>query len=687
MGSNGRILLVDDDPMLLALMRRRLGDRGFDVVSCSDGTSAIAQVRDHPGDFDLVLMDVMMPGVDGIDALREIRGLFPAARLPVVMLTARDDQETTLRALRAGANDYVTKPPDLEILLARVAVQLQLADAQEALRASEERYSLAAEGSNDGLWDWQPDADRFTASTPWWSALGLTDPGTGSLNLWLRRVHPEDTSRVEEALSAHLLGKTPRLRVEHRLRTADDGWRWVLVRGTSRRDLTGRAVRMAGSITDLSEQRLHDPNTGLPLRDLLLDRVQASLERQGQDGNTSVLAVRLNGLEAVARAYGPALLEAAIAEAARRLREAPESVPGVLLRGAGHVTPAELALVVFCRREEDAVRLARRLDASLGAPVTVGGHAVRLRPTVGVAISHPSEAKDANTLLERATAASEQSDAGATSTPILYDPDRHSVACRRLELEADLATALRRGELHVEYQPVVQLPHGAVVGVEALARWTHPERGRIPPDEFVPIAEESGLIGTLGAFVLYTACAQAADWLAAGHPLDMAVNVSALEVTDPEWLPRLETVLAMSGLPPERLIIELTEGVFLDEPEAASVTLDAVRALGVRVSLDDFGTGFASLSYLRSLPFDTLKIDRSFVAGLPGDEDGRVLVEAVLEIARRFELDVVAEGVETQPQAALLASMGCGLAQGWHFGRPVPAADLIGLLSTPAEVQ
>ena len=676
----GRILLVDDDPMLLALMRRRLGDRGFEVVACSCGEEAVRRVSEEPGAFDLVLMDVMMPGISGIEALDQIRDLHPAAHLPVVMLTARDDQETTLRALRSGANDYVTKPPDLEILLARVAVQLRLSEALEALRSSEERYSLAAEGSNDALWDWQPEADRFTATSSWWASLGLADPGPGSLELWLRRVHPEDRTRVEDALDRHLEGQTTHLRIEHRLRSCDDDWRWVLVRGTSRRDPAGRAVRTAGSLTDLSEQHLHDPTTGLPLRQLLVDRIQSSLERQDTQGHTSVLVAQLDGVEAIARALGPEVRDGAVAEAASILAGTPEQVRGVLVRGAGHVTPTGLAVVCFCRKEEDAVRLARRLDQALGAPVRIAGHSLRLRPRVGVAISDPSSPRPATTLLEWATAAARQSSEGASSTPVLYDPTRHEAACRRLELEAELASALGRAELHLEYQPVVRLPAGEVVGVEALARWSHPERGRIRPDEFVAIAEESGLIGPLGAFVLQTACDQAASWLAAGRPLDLAVNVSAREVIDPDWLPRLETTLARSGLPPERLTIELTEGVFLDTPRAAGATLDAVRALGVRVALDDFGTGYSSLSYLRSLPFDTLKIDRSFVAGLPGDEDGRALVEAVLAIAHHFGLEVVAEGVETRPQADLLAQLGCELAQGWHFGRPVTADRLLELL-------
>jgi len=681
--AKSRILLVDDDPMLLALMRRRLGDRGFDVVACSSGEQAVQNIEDRPDGFDLVLMDVMMPGISGIEALARIRDVHPAACLPVIMLTAREDQETTLEALRSGANDYVTKPPDLEILLARVAVQLQLVEALEALRSSEERYSLAAEGSYDALWDWQPDADRFAASAAWWAALGLADPGPGSLDLWLRRVHPEDRNRVEDALARHLDGQTTRLRIEHRLRTCDDDWRWVLVRGTSRRDSGGRAARMAGSLTDLSEQRLHDPTTGLPLRELLVDRVEASLERKARDGHTAVLSVQFKGLEGIARAWGPTVRDQAFSEGAALLDATARELPGVALRGTGHVTPTELALVTLCRREEDAVRLARRLDEVLGAPVGVAGHSLRLRPRVGVAISDPGAPRTANELLEQAATASRQP-AGVAAAPSLYDPNRHSDACRRLVLVAELATALSRSELHLEYQPVVRLPGGEVVGVEALARWNHPERGRVGPDEFVPIAEESGLIGALGTFVLQTGCAQAAAWLAAGYPLDLAVNVSAAELIEPEWLPRLESILARSGLPPERLTIELTEGVFLDQPNSAGTTLDAVRALGVQVALDDFGTGYSSLSYLRSLPFDLLKIDRSFVAGLPDDEDGRALVEAVLAIARRFHLEVVAEGVETLPQAQLLGSLGCSLAQGWHFGRPMTADRLISTLPTPS---
>jgi PAS domain S-box-containing protein len=666
-----RVLLVDDEPMLLALTGRRLRDKGFDVETCSSGEEALRRIEGEPDRFGIVLLDVMMPGLDGIETLQQIRALDQGAYLPVVMLTARDDPQTTLRALRCGANDYVSKPPDLGILFARMNVHLRLSRALVDLRASEERYSLAAEGANDGLWDWDVVDDRFRAARRWWGTLGLSRVEEGGIALWMDRVHPDDRRRVEQALDRHLKGRMPRLRVEHRLRGANDQWRWVLVRGSCRRTDQGDAVRMAGSITDLSEGRLHDPRTGLPRRDLLVDRIRASIEAPEGGLRTAVISARLEGLEAVARAFGTGAVDGVLAEVAGRLQDAvDDGGRAVLLRGAGHVTPSELAAVVACRREEDAVRAAQRILDALSRSIVLSDKTVRARPRVGVAIADPGEDIPAVDLLDRASAALARTTEGRRRSPTLYDPERHAAVTRRLQLETDLCDALRDGSLHVEYQPVVGLPHGNAVGVEALVRWNHPERGPLPPDEFVPLAEETGLIGALGAFVLEHACDQAAAWRAAGRAVHLAVNVSALEVADPEWVPRLRTILQRSGLPPTDLIIELTEGVFVQDPETVGATLEAVRQLGVRVALDDFGTGYASLSYLRSLPFDLLKIDRSFVAGLPGSDEDAALVEGTLAMAARFGLQVVAEGVETQAQADTLAAMGCQLAQGWHFGRP-----------------
>ena len=600
MRAKSRILLVDDDPMLLALMRRRLGDRGFDVVACSSGEQAVQNIEDRPDGFDLVLMDVMMPGISGIEALARIRDVHPAACLPVIMLTAREDQETTLEALRSGANDYVTKPPDLEILLARVAVQLQLVEALEALRSSEERYSLAAEGSYDALWDWQPDADRFAASAAWWAALGLADPGPGSLDLWLRRVHPEDRNRVEDALARHLDGQTTRLRIEHRLRTCDDDWRWVLVRGTSRRDSGGRAARMAGSLTDLSEQRLHDPTTGLPLRELLVDRVEASLERKARDGHTAVLSVQFKGLEGIARAWGPTVRDQAFSEGAALLDATARELPGVALRGTGHVTPTELALVTLCRREEDAVRLARRLDEVLGAPVGVAGHSLRLRPRVGVAISDPGAPRTANELLEQAATASRQP-AGVAAAPSLYDPNRHSDACRRrARADAGLPGAEPRAQRRDLGLQGGELGHGVEDAVDALV------------DAALQVLE--GLLGALEegrqrvtALVLGRLLLS----LGAGeHVLDRLRDL-ALE----ELLAALDDV-AQRGEREEALLLllllvddlgerhgrEILAGAVVDDPHVDAtlhhvgdlVEGDVARPLGVvelavGVALDDFG--------------------------------------------------------------------------------------------------
>ena len=693
-----RIALVDDEPLTARAVERRLKSHGLCPRYLGDGAAALPELTGDDPDFDLVLLDVMMPGVDGLATLRAIRAVHSSSRLPVIMVTGRTEPEVLVTALEAGADDYVVKPPEMPVLLARIRAQLARVQTIQALKASEERYALAARGSADGLWDWDLKTGRLFISARWKELLGhdAHEELGDAPRTWLDRILPDDAGRVDRAITDHVMGGVEQLAVEHRLRRRDGTYGWVLVRGAAVRDAGGRATRIAGSLTDTSRPPLHDSLTGLPNRHLLLERMDSAIRkaRRDTDGGHALLLVHIDRLDLVAETQGLQRADELIRETAHRLggcmREYDTVLPG--LAGGGPCTSVDNALsrlggsefALFCEhvgRPSDAIRIAERVQRALAPPVEVGDGEVLAGVSIGISMGDGST--DGETLMGQARSALRRA-AGRTSGlgVALFDAGMQEEAAGRLRLEADLAGALATQGLFLEYQPIVDLSDRSVLGFEALVRWNHAVRGRLSPIEFVPLAEETGLIHQLGWWVLRDACAQAAAWQDRAPSCHLAVNVSPDQFVHPEWVPLVQQTLEQTGLAPGQLHLELTEGVLAREPETIAATLQDLRQLGVRISLDDFGTGYSSFAYLRRFAIDTLKIDRSFVSGLPDSEDDAAIARSIVAMAGQMGMDVVAEGVERADQARVLLEMGCNRAQGWHFGRPGSAEAAVGLLDT-----
>jgi predicted signal transduction protein with EAL and GGDEF domain len=321
------------------------------------------------------------------------------------------------------------------------------------------------------------------------------------------------------------------------------------------------------------------------------------------------------------------------------------------------------------------LRLGRRLLRALEQPVVLDGLEIEVRASIGVALA-PEHSTDPAALLKHADMAMYDSKT-STRGLRLYEPDLESATPRRLTLVGELRAALNNGEVEVHVQPKARLATGEVTGVESLVRWTHPELGRVSPDEFIPIAERSGLIGPLTTRVLDASLAACASWRAAGHDLGVAVNLSTRSLHDADLVDEVARLLRRHGVPAGRLTLEVTEGSVMADPARAVALLHQLRDLGVRLSVDDFGTGYSSLSYLKRLPVQEVKIDRSFITGLREQGEDVAIVRAIIDLGRHLGLDVVAEGVEDRATWDLLASLGCDLVQGWHLGRPMPAGDLV----------
>jgi diguanylate cyclase (GGDEF)-like protein/PAS domain S-box-containing protein len=546
--------------------------------------------------------------------------------------------------------------------------------AERALRVSEERYALAAAGANDGLWDWCLDTGDVYYSPRWKTMLGYAEEDIGAaVEEWLGRVHPEDRSALEAQIAAHLSGSTQHLEIEYRIRHRDGGYRWVLTRGLASRREDGRAHRIAGSQTDVTQRKvaeerlmraaLYDPLTALPNRAVFIDRLDRRLQRSRRrpERRFAVLFLDLDRFKRVNDSLGHVAGDELLVTLAARLTASLRPEDTVARLGGD-----EFAILLDEIGDlGDATRVAERVHQELRAPFEVGGQEIVATVSIGIAIDaqhykHPEDMlRDADTAMYRAKSA-------GRARHEVFDDAMHAHAVALLRLESELRHALERREFRVAYQPIVSFG-GGLIGFEALLRWLHPERGLIGPQEFIPLAEDTGLIAPIGEWVLREACCQLRRWHnrhGADRPGYVSVNLSAKQFALTDLGAQIATAVAEFGADPRHLSVEITETVLMDHAEATRRALDALRALGVAIQIDDFGTGYSALSYLQRFDIDALKLDRSFIRALVPDGDSVELVRAIVTLAKSLRIRVIAEGVETGTQWALLEGMGCDYAQG-----------------------
>jgi diguanylate cyclase (GGDEF)-like protein/PAS domain S-box-containing protein len=677
----GSVLVVDDSEANRDALSRRLVRQGFLVDVAPGGDEALTLAGSRA--FDIVLLDVEMPGMSGLEVLARLRETRSQTELPVIMVTARTQGADIVEAFRRGANDYVTKPIDFQVAVARIRTHLSHKWAVEDLRVSEERYALAARGANDGLWDWNLASNDVHWSPRWKAMLGYEESEIGvSLDEWFTRVHPEDIKRVTEEVGAHLAEGTAHYESEHRIRHRNGLFRWMLCRGAAVRDADGKVTRLAGSLTDITDAKVADVLTGLPNRLLfvdLLDRAIARTQRR-QDELFAILILGLDRFKAVSNSLGPLTADRLLVAVAGRLQLA-LSAPDSEAQPQPRVTLARLGGDEFTILLEeivdasDAVKLAERLRATLLEPFDIDGHQVFTSAAVGITVSTTGYLRPEDALQDAAIALHRAKGEAATACE-LFDPAMRERAVSRLQMETDLRNAIDRQEFEVVYQPIVALATGRISGFEALARWRHPERGLVSPVEFIPVAEDTGLIRQLGRIILVESCRRMVDWqerLGPKAPVIMCVNVSSRQLAQLDLADEIEAVMRETRLESSWLKLEITESAFITDVWAAEATLRRMQGLGVEWSLDDFGTGYSSLSYLHRLQADTVKIDRSFVSRMGGDPHGAEMVRAIVALAHNLGMDVVAEGVETTDQLAQLLAIGCEYAQGFYFSKPVSA--------------
>ena len=569
--------------------------------------------------------------------------------------------------------------------------------AERALQESEERYALAIRGANDGLWDWSLETNEVYYSHRWKAMLGFADTEIDNTpEAWLDRVHEDDLLKVKAELEAHRNDRSSHFENEHRILHKDGTYRWVLARGIAERDPAGKPYRIAGSLTDieqrktvegqLAQEALYDSLTSLPNRAFLNDLLYRAFRRtkRRRDYFFGVLFVDLDRFKVVNDTLGHAAGDKVLIEIARRLQGCLR--PGDVVARLGG--DEFLVLLDDIKDSSDTTRVAERILAALEEPVDLEGREVFITASIGIAVSE--ETLDGpEHLIRHADSAMYRAKTRGKARYEVFDLAMHQRAVNLLQLETDIRSAVQKKEFRLVYLPVVSIADERVAGFEALVRWEHPERGMVSPESFVPLAEETGLIIPLGRWILEEACRQMVEWTErypALQDLTVSVNLSAKQVQQPNLVEEVRDVVTKSGLPPERLQLEIAETVLMEDPEANLRMVSMLRDLGVLVQVDDFGTGSSSLSYLNRFRVDTLKIDRSFISqvGVPGEK--AAVVQAMITLANQLGIRVIAEGVETPLQSEKLAGFDCERAQGYLFSQPLSAEEAQVLLDAEVKV-
>ena len=690
------VLVVDDDSGGRRLTRATLKRAGFEIAEAADGVQALASIRERMPD--LILMDVSMPEMDGFTACAELRRLPGGTRVPVVMMTGLEDVKSIETAFEVGATDFITKPINWTILAHRVRYMLRASKAIDDLKQSQRRLSNAQRLAEMGDWEWDLRSGRIEASEQAWQIFGhQAYAGPVGSDTLFSNIPDEDRQTIAEAC-ATAATQGEGFEVDHRVVRDEGRTRHVHQQvEVIERLADGRPARLAGAVHDISRRKeaeeqirrlaYFDALTGLPNRLAFDEHLHKSIARAERFGHKlAVMFVDLDNFKRVNDTLGHKAGDELLRMASSRMLGTLRAHDSVT-RDSEHMHSIArlggdefIVLLTDLESSSSAAAAARRLVAALAEPQTIQGTEVFVGGSIGVAI-YPQDGADIDTLLKNADTAMYWAKEAGRGNFQFYDRAMGAQAMDRLMLESSLRRAIERNEFVLHYQPRVDVLTGEVVGAEALIRWQHPERGLLPPAQFIPLVENAGLELQVGEWVIRTVCQQIAEWIAGGlGVIQVAVNLASTHLSEAS-LPRLvERLQATHALPAGCLEVEVTESILLADTERTAAVAAELDAMGVRLSIDDFGTGYSSLSYLKRLPIHSLKIDRSFVRDLVTDPDDEAIVSAIIALAHSLKMKVVAEGVETREQLAFLRSRGCDEYQGYLTSRPVRPDEFAAML-------
>ncbi|TNE92615.1 MAG: EAL domain-containing protein [Deltaproteobacteria bacterium] len=568
--------------------------------------------------------------------------------------------------------------------------RLPLTRGRELVHLTERNpMMLAAEAASDVLWCWDVSRDAFYVSKRYREVLGLGEaPLTGTPNDWFGRVHSRQIDRIQRTVDRYIDVGEGVLDVEHQMRHGSGGWLWVSVRAALHRDARGRVRFLAGSLSDITAQKaheqrllhdaLHDALTGLPNRSFFINQLEHQLQRSRRTPNHrfSVLFLDLDRFKIINDGHGHLVGDRLLQELAKRLASVAGPDHVVARIGGDEFT----ILLVGTQGRQQVVEVARKVIEELRAPVVLDGLELFTSASVGIAMSDPNY-KRADDLLRDADTALYAAKAERGGI-VVFDAKMRRDAVSAVRLETDLRKAAERNEFEVFYQPVIDLPTGRVTGFEALVRWRHPRRGLVPPDEFLPIAEETGMVVGIDRMVMLKACRQLREWRERfpDRELSLNVNVSARHFLRPDLVRETRAILGATRVRSSDLNIEITEGALLEDAELGREVIGRLNRLGTHVCIDDFGIGWSSLSYLTRLPVQSLKIDKQFTQTMLSSDEDHKVVQAIVALAHSLNLSLTAEGIDGQGELARMRELGVQRGQGYLFAAPLQAREAEALL-------
>ncbi|MCX7154878.1 MAG: EAL domain-containing protein [Rhodocyclales bacterium] len=686
------VLIVEDTPDDALLLLRALKKAGFAPEHLRVDSAAALRDALAAGPWDIVISDYTMPGFSALQALDITKR--HDADLPFIIVSGNIGEEVAVGAMRAGAQDYLLKHslarlgPVVTREVEEAAVHRGRREAEGRLHSQQERMNDILGSLGDIVWSISLPDLRMSFISP--AAAAILDRPASELpevlEHWLEIIHPGDRDAMR-AYAGDTLCRGANS-AEFRIVRPDGEVRWLFDRARLIKNDAGHKLRIDGIASDITQHKQgqeqlyraahYDALTGLPNRKLMEIRLQQELAHAGErDAQLALLFIDFDRLKTINDSLGHNAGDIVLAELANRMR-------GVLREEdtIARIGGDEFVAILPDIRNEAAVRgILGKLTAAIAPAMAVGEHVIHSTASIGVAL-FPGHGIDGEMLLKNADVAMYAAKRAGRDAWRFYAPDMNAASGRLLALENELRGALGRGELELHYQPQVDLAcGGGICGFEALLRWRHPKRGLVSPADFIPLAEETGLIVPIGEWVLREACRQARIWTGQFNPaLRMAVNLSARQFAHVGLVESVAAALADSGLPAANLELELTESLVMQEPQKSAAILAELKAMGITLAMDDFGTGYSSLSYLNRFPLDVLKIDRSFVNEIAAGGGDAALCEAIIAMAGALCLEVVAEGVETTAQLGFLAERRCDRIQGFLFSRPLPAAAATDLM-------
>lgn len=702
-----KVLIVDDTPANLRLLSDTLSQRGYNVQCAISGALALIGVKaDRP---DVILLDIRMPQMDGFEVCRQLKADKNTREIPVIFLSALDEPFDKVRAFQVGGVDYITKPFQPEEVIARIENHLALQRSRAAvlrlnaelerrveertqalvklnleLQASEERFRTVANAVPVLIWMSGADGQCNFVNQRWLDFTGHSLEqalGEGRRS----NIHPTDRPRYQKVYQAAFDYCQP-FTLEYRLQDANLTYRWMLETGIPLFRDEQEFIGFIGSAVDIHDRKqaeeqiihnaLHDSLTDLPNRALLMERLELSLNRVIRYNHThfAVLFLDIDRFKLINDSLGHLAGDQLLIQFASRLEKIIRPTDLLARLGGDEF----VLLLEDIHSVQEAIHLANRILDQVQLPFFIEEREVFLTVSIGIVLSNLQYVQGAE-LLRDADTAMYQAKIHGKARYEVFNLCMHDAALKQLQLENDLRKALKQQEFVMYYQPIINLHTEEMVGLEALIRWQRPLQGIVPPDEFIPVAEETGIIVSLGKWVLQTVCDQIQHWQQQfnNSSLRVSVNLSVKQLQDSNFLQQIDQILESTGLSGHSLTLEITESMLIDNVEEVITLLAQLRERSILIDIDDFGTGYSSLNYLRRFPIHALKVDKSFTQSIALNTD---IVQAIVSLSRALKIDVIVEGIETVDQMEILKEIGCEYGQGYYLGRPLPPSDVEKLL-------